>query len=357
MCGISNGSATCAAGCFSTSIRRSLRGSGTGPSPEDAAVRTVFRPPVAVELIETPSRRKRLVPRDRTLPQLGCLIVIDDSARDTRISTDPAAEPDIVKIDREMTRRVRSSRSRGACSQGSSGAARGRAAGMRGGHRDRGGGACAIDAHRTLCGRLFLRPAVRGCRRRRVSRDVRPADRRSTVRMSPNSRSASTPGSCPTWPHSRTRCRTLPGANSSRPCRPAQTPSAQRCSLIAATDCRSAQRRPRATFTLTTRASSVQPTEGTDWQTKTTSAARSRLLKGQIRALPVVTGAQDLRNPFRFAFEASDGSQQVLCLDLRFCALPARTSRSGQHLLGKTRRRRENRRTIAPQSNNNKEGR
>src|SRR5260221_12865356 len=63
---------------------------------------------VAVELIETPFEdEKRLVAAVEHYRKLGCLIVIDDfGAGYSNFDRIWQLRPDIVKIDREMTRRV-----------------------------------------------------------------------------------------------------------------------------------------------------------------------------------------------------------------------------------------------------------
>jgi hypothetical protein len=66
----------------------------------------------------------------------------------------------------------------------------------------------------------------------------------------------------------------------------------------------------------------VQPTEGTDWQTKP-YFRRAIETPGKVqitRPYLSVTGPK-LCVTLSFAFEAADGSQQVLCVDLDFVAL------------------------------------
>jgi len=77
---------------------------------------------VAVELIETPFEDEtHLATAVEHYRKLGCLIVIDDfGAGYSNFDRIWRLRPDIVKIDREMTRRVTIEPSRGACLPGSS---------------------------------------------------------------------------------------------------------------------------------------------------------------------------------------------------------------------------------------------
>jgi len=109
MFGTSNGSATRAAGCFSTSTRRSL---GKSPVraflPEDAAVERISDAPGGGGADRDAVRgRDHLGAAVEHYRKLGCLIVIDDfGAGFSNFDRIWRLRPDIVKIDREMTRRV-----------------------------------------------------------------------------------------------------------------------------------------------------------------------------------------------------------------------------------------------------------
>jgi len=77
---------------------------------------------VAIELVETPHEdEESLCAAIEYYRELGCLIVIDDfGAGSSNFDRIWRLKPDIVKIDREMTRRVTSTLSRGGCSWASS---------------------------------------------------------------------------------------------------------------------------------------------------------------------------------------------------------------------------------------------
>src|SRR5712672_3188241 len=101
-------------------------------------------------------------------------------------------------------------------------------------------------------------------------------------------------------------------------------PSAQRCYLIGSDGLQIGANVDAESnaYSHDPRFEAVQPTAGTDWQTKDYfRRAIEAPGKAQItRPYLSVTGPK-LCVTLSFAFEASDGSQQVLCLDLDFAAL------------------------------------
>jgi hypothetical protein len=101
-------------------------------------------------------------------------------------------------------------------------------------------------------------------------------------------------------------------------------PSARRCYLIGSDGLQIGANvdAERNVYSQDPRFELVQPTEGTDWQTKP-YFRRAIETPGKVqitRPYLAVTGPQ-LCVTLSFAFEASDGSQQVLCVDLDFAAL------------------------------------
>jgi hypothetical protein len=101
-------------------------------------------------------------------------------------------------------------------------------------------------------------------------------------------------------------------------------PSAQRCYLIGSDGLQIGANVDAESnaYSQDPRFEAVQPTEGTDWQNKDYfRRAVEAPGKAQItRPYLSVTGPK-LCVTLSFAFESSDGSQQVLCVDLDFAAL------------------------------------
>ena len=284
---------------------------------------------VAVELIETPFEDEtRLVAAVEHYRKLGCLIVIDDfGAGYSNFDRIWRLRPDIVKIDREMTRRVTVEplarrmftgiisvlHEAGAlvCVEGI---------------ETEGEALCAIDAHADLMQGDYFAPAAselppENARSETFARliaghraDVAEFQKRQHARLVPYLASLKN---------------AVQDVALGAKFQPAvqvllKLPSAQRCYLIggdglqigANVDAES------NAYSQDPRFEAVQPTAGTDWQTKDYfRRAIEAPGKAQItRPYLSVTGPK-LCVTLSFAFEASDGSQQVLCLDLDFAAL------------------------------------
>ena len=284
---------------------------------------------VAVELIETPFEdEKRLVAAVDHYRKLGCLIVIDDfGAGYSNFDRIWGLRPDIVKIDREMTRRVTVEplarrmftgiisvlHEAGAlvCVEGIETEAE---------------ALCAIDAHADLMQGDYFAPAAselppENARSETFARliaghrsDVAEFQKRQHARLVPYLASLKN---------------AVQDVALGAKFQPAvqgllKLPSAQRCYLIggdglqigANVDAES------NAYSQDPRFEAVQPTAGTDWQTKDYfRRAIEAPGKAQItRPYLSVTGPK-LCVTLSFAFEASDGSQQVLCVDLDFAAL------------------------------------
>jgi len=284
---------------------------------------------VAVELIETPFEDEgKLTSAVEYYRSFGCLTVIDDfGAGYSNFDRIWRLRPDIVKIDREMTRRVTVEplarrmftgivsvlHEAGAlvCVEGIETEAE---------------ALCAIDANADLVQGDYFAPA---------SAELLPEDARSELfaRLITGHR-ADFAGF-----QKRQHTRLVPylaaiknavqdlslGASF----QPAvqgllKLPSAQRCYLIgsdglqigANVEAQSKARSQDQRFDV------VQPTEGTDWQTKP-YFRRAIETPGKVqitRPYLSVLGPK-LCVTLSFAFEASDGAQQVLCVDLDFASL------------------------------------
>ena len=284
---------------------------------------------VAVELIETPFEdEKRLAAAIEYYRELGCLIVIDDfGAGYSNFDRIWRLKPDVVKIDREMTRRVTVEplarrmftgiisllHEAGAvvCVEGVETEAE---------------ALCAIDANADLmqgdyfspsnpklpsenaCYDLFAR-LIAGHRA-----DFAEFQKRQHARL---------------VPYLATLKNTVQDLSLGAKLHPAvqgllRLPSAQRCYLIGSDGLQIGANvdAERNVYSSDPRFEAVQPTEGTDWQTKDYfRRAIEAPGKTQItRPYLSVTGPK-LCVTLSFAFEASDGSQQVLCVDLDFSVL------------------------------------
>ncbi len=284
---------------------------------------------VAVELIETPFEdEKRLAAAIEHYRDLGCLIVIDDfGAGYSNFDRIWRLKPDVVKVDREMTRRVTVEplarrmftgiisllHEAGAivCVEGVETEAE---------------ALCAIDANADLMqGEYFSPPSSllppRDARHDLFARliaghraDNAEFQNRQNARLKPYlaalknavqdlSLGTEFPQAVPVL--LRLAC-------------------TQRCYLIGAEGLQigadvEAERSARAHDR---RFEPVQPTEGTDWQTK--SYFRSAIEapgKVQITRPYLSVAGPKLCVTLTFAFEAPDGSQKVLCADLDFAAL------------------------------------
>src|SRR5437899_1275767 len=287
---------------------------------------------VAVELIETPfDDEERLVAAVEHYRTIGCLIVIDDfGAGYSNFDRIWRLRPDIVKIDREMTRRVTVEplarrmftgivsvlHEAGAlvCVEGIETEAE---------------ALCAIDANADLVQGHYFAPG---------GPELLPEDARGEVfaRLITGHRADFADF------QKRQHMRLVPylaaiknavqdlslGASF----QPAvlgllKLPSAQRCYLIGSDGLQiganvEAQNKTRSQDQ---RFDVVQPTAGTDWQTKP-YFRRAIETPGKVqitRPYLSVLGPK-LCVTLSFAFEASDGSQQVLCVDLDFAELPGK---------------------------------
>jgi EAL domain-containing protein (putative c-di-GMP-specific phosphodiesterase class I) len=284
---------------------------------------------VAVELIETPFEdERRLTSTVEYYRKLGCLVVIDDfGAGHSNFDRIWRLRPDIVKIDREMTRRVTVEplarrmftgiisvlHEAGAlvCVEGIETEAE---------------ALCAIDANADLIQGDYFAPG---------SSELLPENALGEVfaRLITGHR-ADFAGF-----QKRQQTRLVPylaaiknavqDLSLGAKLQPAvqgllRLPSAQRCYLIggdglqigANVEAESKVHSQDQRFEV------VQPTEGTDWQTKP-YFRRAIEAPGKVqitRPYLSVLGPK-LCVTLSFAFEASDGSQQVLCVDLDFASL------------------------------------
>jgi len=284
---------------------------------------------VAVELIETPFEDEgRLTAAIEYYRKLGCLIVIDDfGAGYSNFDRIWRMRPDIVKIDREMTRRVTVEplarrmftgiisvlHEAGAlvCVEGIETEAE---------------ALCAIDANADLIQGDYFAPASSGLVPENARSDVfarlitgHRADfadfqKRQHMRLVPYLAAI------------KNAVQDLSlGANF----QPAvqgllKLPSAQRCYLIGSDGLQIGANVEAESkiHSQDQRFEVVQPTEGTDWQTKP-YFRRAVETPGKVqitRPYLSVLGPK-LCVTLSFAFEASDGMQQVLCVDLDFASL------------------------------------
>ncbi len=284
---------------------------------------------VAVELIETPFEDEgRLTAAIEYYRKLGCLIVIDDfGAGYSNFDRIWRMRPDIVKIDREMTRRVTVEplarrmftgiisvlHEAGAlvCVEGIETEAE---------------ALCAIDANADLIQGDYFAPGSSGLVPENARSDVlarlitgHRADfadfqKRQHMRLVPYLAAI------------KNAVQDLSlGANF----QPAvqgllKLPSAQRCYLIGSDGLQIGANVEAESkiHSQDQRFEVVQPTEGTDWQTKP-YFRRAVETPGKVqitRPYLSVLGPK-LCVTLSFAFEASDGMQQVLCVDLDFASL------------------------------------
>jgi EAL domain-containing protein (putative c-di-GMP-specific phosphodiesterase class I) len=284
---------------------------------------------VAVELIETPFEDEaRLAAAVEYYRGLGCLTVIDDfGAGYSNFDRIWRLRPDIVKIDREMTRRVTVEplarrmftgiisvlHEAGAlvCVEGIETEAE---------------ALCAIDANADLIQGDFFAPGSAG---------LLPEDARSEVfeRLITDHRADFAEF------QKRQHTRLVPYLAAIKNAvqdlalgaklQPAvqgllRLPSAQRCYLIGGNGLQVGANveAARKVHSQDQRFEVVQPTEGTDWQTKP-YFRRAIETPGKVqitRPYLSVLGPK-LCVTLSFAFEAADGSQQVLCVDLDFASL------------------------------------
>jgi EAL domain-containing protein (putative c-di-GMP-specific phosphodiesterase class I) len=284
---------------------------------------------VAVELIETPFEdEKRLSAAVEYYRKLGCLVVIDDfGAGYSNFDRIWRMRPDIVKIDREMTRRVTVEplarrmftgiisvlHEAGAlvCVEGIETEAE---------------ALCAIDANADLIqgdyfapGRAELLPE--NARRELFARlitghraDFADFQKRQHTRL---------------VPYLAAIKNAVQDLSLGAKLHPAvqgllKLPAAQRCYLIGSDGLQIGENveAESKVHSQDQRFEVVQPTEGTDWQTKP-YFRRAIETPGKVqitRPYLSVLGPK-LCVTLSFAFEASDGSQQVLCVDLDFASL------------------------------------
>ena len=284
---------------------------------------------IAVELIETPFEdERRLAAAVEYYRKLGCLVVIDDfGAGYSNFDRIWRMRPDIVKIDREMTRRVTVEplarrmftgiisvlHEAGAlvCVEGIETEAE---------------ALCAIDANADL---------IQGDYFAAASSELLPENARNDVfeRLITGHRADFADF------QKRQQTRLVPyfaaiknavqDLSLGAKFQPAvqgllKLPSAQRCYIIgsdglqigANVEAESKGHSEDQRFAV------VQPTSGTDWQTKP-YFRRAIEAPGKVqitRPYLSVLGSK-LCVTLSFAFEASDGSQQVLCVDLDFASL------------------------------------
>ena len=284
---------------------------------------------VAVELIETPFEdEKRLVAAVEHYHALGCLVVIDDfGAGYSNFDRIWGLKPDIVKIDREMTRRVTVEplarrmftgiisvlHEAGAlvCVEGV---------------ETEGEALCAIDANADLMqGNYFASPSAElppenACSEvfaRLISghrMDFAEFQKRQHARL------------VPYFAALKNAVQDLSLGAGFQPAVQGllKLTCAQRCYLIGGDGLQVGANvnAERNVYSDDPRFEVVQPVEGTDWQTKP-YFRRAIEAPGKVqitRPYLSVTGPK-LCVTLSFAFEASDGSQQVLCVDLDFAAL------------------------------------
>jgi EAL domain-containing protein (putative c-di-GMP-specific phosphodiesterase class I) len=284
---------------------------------------------VAVELIETPfDDQRRLVAALEHYHELGCLVVIDDfGAGYSNFDRIWQLKPDIVKIDREMTRRVTVEplarrmftgiisvlHEAGAlvCVEGI---------------ETEGEALCAIDANADLIQGDYFAPG---------SADLVPENSRSETfeRLITGHRADFADF------QKRQHTRLVPylaaiknvvqDLSLGAKLEPAvqgllRLPSAQRCYLIGGDGLQIAANveAERKVHAQDQRFEVVRPSAGTDWQTKP-YFRRAIETPGKVqitRPYLSVLGPK-LCVTLSFAFEASDGAQQVLCVDLDFASL------------------------------------
>src|SRR5258706_244892 len=257
---------------------------------------------VAVELIETPFEdEKRLAAAVEHYRKLGCLIVIDDfGAGYSNFDRIWRLRPGIVKIDREMTRRVTVEP-----------LARRMFTGIISVLHEAGALLCVGGTElppENACSEVFAR-LIAGHRA-----DIAGFQKRQHTRL---------------VPYLATLKNAVQDVALGAKFQPAvqgllKLPSAQRCYLIGSDGLQIGANvdAERNAYSQDPRFEAVQPTAGTDWQTKDYfRRAVEAPGKAQItRPYLSVTGPK-LCVTLSFAFEASDGSQQVLCVDLDFAAL------------------------------------
>ena len=284
---------------------------------------------VAVELIETPFEDEaRLTAAVEYYRKVGCLTVIDDfGAGYSNFDRIWRLRPDIVKIDREMTRRVTVEP-----------LARRMFTGIIGVLHEAGAlvcvegieteaeALCAIDANADLIQGDYFAPG---------SDELLPENARSEVfaRLVTGHRADFAAF------QSRQHTRLVPYLAAIKNAvqdlslggkfQPAvqgllKLPSAQRCYLIGSDGLQIGANveAESKVHTEDLRFEVVQPTEGTDWQTKPYfRRAIESPGKVQITRPYLSVIGPKLCVTLSFAFEASDGSQQVLCVDLDFASL------------------------------------
>jgi EAL domain-containing protein (putative c-di-GMP-specific phosphodiesterase class I) len=284
---------------------------------------------VAVELIETPFEdERRLADAVGYYRELGCLIVIDDfGAGYSNFDRIWRLKPDVVKIDREMTRRVTVEplarrmftgiisvlHEAGAivCVEGIETEAE---------------ALCAIDANADLMQGDYFSPSAAGLPPQNACYDLFArliADHRSDNAEFQNRQHATLK---PYLAALKNAVQDLSLGTEFPQAVPVllRLACTHRCYLIGADGLQigadvEAERNVRARDP---RFEPVQPTEGTDWQTK--SYFRSAIEapgKAQITRPYLSVAGPKLCVTLTFAFDAPDGSQKVLCADLDFAAL------------------------------------
>jgi EAL domain-containing protein (putative c-di-GMP-specific phosphodiesterase class I) len=284
---------------------------------------------VAVELIETPfDDQKRLITAVSHYHNLGCLVVIDDfGAGYSNFDRIWQLKPDIVKVDREMTRRVTVEP-----------LARRMFTGIISVLHEAGALVCvegieteaealvAIDANADLVQGDYFAPGSTGLIEENALSDVferlitgHRADfagfqKRQHTRL---------------VPYLAAIKNAVQDLSLGAKFEPAvqgllKLPSAQRCYLIGSDGLQIGANveAESKVHSQDQRFEVVQPTEGTDWQTKP-YFRRAIETPGKVqitRPYLSVLGPK-LCVTLSFAYEASDGAQQVLCVDLDFASL------------------------------------
>jgi EAL domain-containing protein (putative c-di-GMP-specific phosphodiesterase class I) len=284
---------------------------------------------VAVELIETPFEDEpRLASAVEYYRKLGCLVVIDDfGAGYSNFDRIWRLRPDIVKIDREMTRRVTVEP-----------LARRMFTGIISVLHEAGALVCvegieteaealvAIDANADLIQGDYFAPGsaelVQENARSEVFERLITGHRSDFVGFQKRQHTRLVP-------YLAAIKNAVQDLSLGAKLQPAvqgllRLPSAQRCYLIGSDGLQvganvEAENKVHA---LDQRFEVVQPTEGTDWQTKP-YFRRAIETPGKVqitRPYLSVLGPK-LCVTLSFAFESSDGSEQVLCVDLDFASL------------------------------------
>src|SRR5258706_3844525 len=296
-------------------------------------------PRVAVELIETPfDDEKRLVTAVEHYHELGCLVVIDDfGAGYSNFDRIWQLKPDIVKIDREMTRRVTVEPLARRMFTGIISVLHeaGALVCVEGIETD-GEALCATEANADLLQGNYFAPAAselppENARSETFARliaghraDVAEFQKRQHARLVPYLASLKN-----AVQDVALGARFQPAVQGLL-----KLPSAQRCYLIGSDGLQIGANVDAGSnaYSQDPRFEAVQPTAGADWQPKDYfRRAIEAPANAQItRPYLSVTGPK-LCVTLSFAFEASDGSQQVLCLDLDFAALAGEDE--AQHLL------------------------